>query len=198
MSMFRRNTVSEKGAVPPPSTPRDDTADKARLDAMFREHHETVWRTLRRSGLDAQAAADAGQQAFVVAIERLDRIRHGSERAFLIGSALRIASNNYRKARRLQFEEDMDLHVAQRSDGASDKLSDLELVDAALARMDPDLVEVFILFELEGFSSPEIAEALDVPLGTVASRLRRAREGFREAARRLELAMAKEENPRSA
>jgi RNA polymerase sigma-70 factor (ECF subfamily) len=39
---------------------------------------------------------------------------------------------------------------------------------------------VFVLFELEGFSLPEIAEALQVPLGTATSRLRRARGHFEE------------------
>ena len=159
---------------------------------MFRDHHQTVWRTLRRSGLDAQEAADAGQQAFVVAVERLADIRAGSERAFLIGTALRIARANYRKTNRMQLEEDMDLRAGGRAGVASDKLSDIELVNLALARMDPLLVDVFVLYELEGFSSPEIAQALDLPVGTVASRLRRAREGFREAARRIELLLERE------
>lgn len=171
---------------------RSPLADRARLDGMFREHHQTVWRTLRRWGLDAQEAADAGQQTYVIAAERLDDIQAGCERSFLIGTALRIAQANHRKTKRLQLEEDMDLHVAERARATSDKLSDIELVDLALARMEPLLVEVFVLYELEGFSSPEIAQALNLALGTVASRLRRAREGFRSAARRIELLLEKE------
>ena len=54
--------------------------DRARLQAMFDSHHELVWRTLRRYGLDPEAAADVGQQAYVVAIERIVDIWQGSER----------------------------------------------------------------------------------------------------------------------
>jgi RNA polymerase sigma-70 factor (ECF subfamily) len=48
-----------------------------------------------------------------------------------------------------------------------------------LQQLPQDSRTVFILFELEALSSPEIAALIDVPLGTVASRLRRAREQFR-------------------
>src|SRR6188474_2392048 len=66
-------------------------ADSSRLRLMFESHHELVWRTLRRRGLAPDAAADATQQAFLIAAERLGDIRQGSERAFLIGTALRLA-----------------------------------------------------------------------------------------------------------
>ncbi len=185
--MLRQNALPDENPSHPRAGTRNPIVDRERLDAMFRDHHQTVWRTLRRTGLDAQEAADAGQQAFVVAVERLDDIRAGSERAFLIGAALRIARASYRKTNRLQLEDDMDLRVAERARSTSDKLSDIELVDLALSYMDPLLVDVFVLYELEGFSSPEIAQTMNLALGTVASRLRRAREGFRAAARRIKL-----------
>jgi RNA polymerase sigma-70 factor (ECF subfamily) len=61
-----------------------------------------------------------------------------------------------------------------------------------LSKVDPDLVEVFVLYELEELTSPEIAELLGIPLGSVASRLRRAREQFRSAAERVERSLRKE------
>ena len=54
-----------------------------------------------------------------------------------------------------------------------------EAFDRVLGAMTLELSTVLVLFELEGLSSPEIAELLGVPVGTVASRLRRAREQFR-------------------
>jgi len=51
--------------------------------------------------------------------------------------------------------------------------------------MDEPSRTVFVLFELEGFTFTEIAELLEIPRGTVASRLRRARTEFVEGARRL-------------
>jgi len=70
--------------------------------------------------------------------------------------------------------------------------ADIELCDLALAKVDPDLAEVFVLFELEELSSPEIASLLEIPLGTVASRLRRARKEFRDVFARIERTMHRE------
>jgi len=73
--------------------------------------------------------------------------------------------------------------------------SDIELCDLALSKVDPELAEIFVLFELEELSSPEIASLLEIPLGTVASRLRRAREEFRNVFARIERTMHHEEQP---
>jgi len=61
-----------------------------------------------------------------------------------------------------------------------------------LSKVDPELVEVFVLYEVEELTSPEIAELLAIPLGSVASRLRRAREQFRTAAARVEKTLHRE------
>jgi RNA polymerase sigma-70 factor (ECF subfamily) len=174
--------------------PLDEAARRSRLEKMFRAHHELVWRTLRRLGLGPEQAADAAQQAFLIAAERLDDIRHGSERAFLFGTAIRLARTAYRSGRRFQLEDDMD----HRADAGS-KLEDLvdqrravELADRVLDQMEPSLLTVFVLFEIEGLSTPEIAELVGVPLGTAASRLRRAREAFRTTAARMERTMRRE------
>jgi len=159
-----------------------------RLDRMFRNHHERVWRTLRRMGLTPEAAADATQQAFLIAAERLSDIRIGSEQAFLFSTALRIARGAHRQARRMDLDEAMDEREGQgsRVDEVVDRQRRITLAGRVLATMEQDLLEVFVLFELEGLTTPEIAELVGVPLGTAASRLRRAREAFRAAAAKLE------------
>lgn len=164
---------------------------RTRLERMFTAHHVVVWRTLRRRGLDPETAADATQQTFLIAAERLDDIAPGSERAFLIGTALRVGYAIGRKVLRWQLEDDMDQHAAAASD-LSDARSAIELCDLVLSKVDPALAEVFVLFELDGFSSIEIAKLLEIPVGTVASRLRRAREQFRTGAGRIELALRRE------
>ena len=174
--------------------PLDEAARRSRLEKMFRAHHELVWRTLRRLGLGPEQAADAAQQAFLIAAERLNDIRHGSERAFLFGTAIRLARTAYRSGRRFQLEDDMD----HRADAGSkleevvDRRRAVELADRVLAQMEPSLLTVFVLFEIEGLSTPEIAELVGVPLGTAASRLRRAREAFRSTAARMERTMRRE------
>lgn len=165
---------------------------RLRLERMFRAHHELIWRTLRRLGLSPDLAADTTQQAYLIAAERLEDIRSGSERAFLFSTAIGLARTNFRRSQRCQLESDMDVHVdpGARSEQVTNHCSAVELMDRVFAKTDADLVTVFVLFELEGLSAPEISELIDIPVGTVASRLRRARATFRAAARRMELAYA--------
>jgi RNA polymerase sigma-70 factor (ECF subfamily) len=166
-----------------------------RLAAMFAAHHNVVWRTLRRSGLDPEAAADIGQQAYLVAVERVADIWPGSERAFLVGTALRLSRGLRRKVARYTLEADLDAHIREAALPESQAIT-LQLLDRVLSQLDPALFEVFVLFDVEGFSAPEIGEALSLPVGTVASRLRRAREYFHAAAGRLERVWKREEGAR--
>jgi RNA polymerase sigma-70 factor, ECF subfamily len=183
---------------PPPGDDRGGLPGglPGRLEAMFRAHNGVVWRTLRRRGLDPDAAADATQQCFLVAAERINDIRADRERAFLIGIALNVALTSFRSASRWQLGDDLDLQPTSSHGGPGEDQMDrrrtLELLDRAMARLDADLLEVFVLFEIEGMTSPEIAALIGIPLGTVASRLRRARESFREAVTRMERVMRRE------
>jgi RNA polymerase sigma-70 factor, ECF subfamily len=99
-----------------------------------------------------------------------------------------------RKTIRWQLDEDMDRRVSS-ARNASEEQADLQLCDLALSKVNPELAEVFVLYEIEGLSSPEIAALLEIPLGSVASRLRRAREQFRSVVARIERAMQREEKP---
>ena len=187
LRLVERNGGGRPDAAAPPRT----EPDRARLGRMFVAHHAMVWRTMRRRGLSPDAAADVTQQTFLVAAERLADINPDSERAFLVGTALRVAHSLGRKTVRWQLEEDMDQRIAE-ARSTSDERAAIQLCDLALSKVDPDLAEVFVMFELEGLSSPEIAASLEIPLGTVASRLRRAREQFRVVVGRLELTMRRE------
>ena len=186
-------------AKPRLATVRDGRREEApaagasgeRLQQMFVAHHAMVWRTLRRRGLTADAAADATQQTFLIAAERLADIQTDSERAFLVGTALRVARTLGRKTTRWQLEEDMDRRVVEARD-QGDARAAVQLCDLALSKVDADVAEVFVLFEIEGLSSPEIAASLEIPLGTVASRLRRAREQFRRVVSRIETIIERE------
>lgn len=178
-------------AIPPAPAPARPEPDRARLERMFVAHHAMVWRTMRRRGLSPDAAGDVTQQTFLVAAERLGDIHPDSERAFLVGTALRVAHSLGRKTVRWQLEEDMDQHAGE-ARSVSDERAAVQLCDLALSKVDPELAEVFVMFELEGLSSPEIAASLEIPLGTVASRLRRAREQFRLVVGRIELTMRRE------
>jgi RNA polymerase sigma-70 factor, ECF subfamily len=171
----------------------DQRSSRERLERMFRDHHEVIWRLFRRMGFEADASSDLTQQVFLIAAERLSDIRPPSERAFLFGTALRLSRTAWRKQRRVQLDDAMDQYEDKslRPEELTDQRRAIELVDGILGKMAPDLLAVFVLFELEGFSTPEIARDLDIPVGTAASRLRRAREVFRNKAARAEQALRK-------
>ena len=169
----------------PTSTSRANPAS-ARLAHLVANESPGIWRALLRLGVARPVLDDATQEVFIVAARRLDDILVGSERAFLRATAVRVAAN-YRRAQRARREESLeDLAVTPpRVELLPDDLADQQrmrgLLDQILDAMPDELREVFVLFELEEFTRSELARMLEVPPGTVASRLRRAREMFHEA-----------------
>ncbi|HEY8078009.1 MAG TPA: sigma-70 family RNA polymerase sigma factor [Labilithrix sp.] len=176
----------------PASTTRPTA--KSQAEARFRnlvaEHYDFIWRSLRGSGVASSSVDDAAQQVFLVAAQKLDAIAPGSERSFLFATARGVAANARRSASRRREVVDDDAILLVSDDEANpERLTAQkrarELLDRIIASIPDDLREAFILFELEGMTMAEIAELLSLPAGTVASRLRRAREEFQAAARRL-------------
>jgi RNA polymerase sigma-70 factor (ECF subfamily) len=158
--------------------------ERIALPAFVRENYPAVWRTLRRFGLSSPDADDATQQVFVVVSRRFADIELGRERAFLFRTAMHVASKAYRARRRRPEDPDPECGESPDDRPLADDLVERrrarELLDRLLAEMDRDLTAVLVLFEIEGLTMAEIAEALDVPPGTVASRLRRARAELEE------------------
>ena len=164
--------------------------DNARVAEMLRAHFRDVWRIVRRFGVPENSADDAAQEVFIIAARRLSDIAPGSERPFLFASAVRVAANARRAlgARRECAEDDGLSEGADPRPNAEALLDQKRLrllLDRVLDELSDDLRVCFVLYELEGMSSPEIAELLGIPVGTVASRLRRAREAFELGAARL-------------
>jgi RNA polymerase sigma-70 factor (ECF subfamily) len=169
-------------AIAPPSDP-------ARVRAMIAEHLDFTWRSLRRLGLPPDAADDATQRVFVVASQRLGDIEVGRERAFLFNTALRVAASARRTfARRREVLRGDDEPEMADTAPAADALLDRHRARAVLEELLDDLPTelraVFVLFELEGMTTSEIAKTIDAPEGTVGSRLRRARQAFKAALKR--------------
>jgi RNA polymerase sigma-70 factor (ECF subfamily) len=171
------------------AVPAHSTDARARLREVFDDHYDFVWRSLRRLGLDRGEADDGAQQVFIVAARRLDEIRVGGERAYLFGIAFRVAADvRKRSSRRHEQAWDDIGETADPAPGAEDVLDERRaraLLDAALERLPMDLRVIFTLHELEELSMSAIAGALDIPAGTVASRLRRARGEFEGIVARL-------------
>ena len=157
-------------------------SEQRRLAAALTQHFALVWRSLRRFGVPEADVDDAAQLAFLTLSQRLGAVPPGSERAFLLGTAARLAANHRRKVRRRP--EDLDAELEQRASHRLDPEAAMQakerraLLDQGLELLPFEQRTIFVLFELEGFSLPEIAGELAIPLGTATSRLRRAREKF--------------------
>lgn len=161
------------------------------LELAAAESFQFIWRTLRRLGVRPEASVDdAAQRVFEIAARKHRKIEPGCERAFLFKTAVLVAAEERRAQRRAREVADEALvsravDSAPRPDQALEQRRYRDLLDVVLDELEPDLRTVFVLYELEGMTSPEISELLEIPLGTAASRLRRARSAFHAAARRL-------------
>jgi RNA polymerase sigma-70 factor, ECF subfamily len=162
-----------------------------RLQTLAIEHYDFVWRSLRRLGITPPETDDATQQVFLTLSHKLSSVREGEERSYIFGIVVRVAANVRRgraSARRREVSEGDAPESLSQGPTAETSLSRAQaraMLDDILAGMSEERRMVFMLFELEELSKPEIAELLDVPVGTVASRLRRAREDFEAAVARL-------------
>jgi RNA polymerase sigma-70 factor (ECF subfamily) len=168
----------------------------ARLRRMVDEHIDFVARVLRNAGTPITEIDDEVQRTFITAARRIDDVRVGSERGFLLQTALHQAAHARRTAarrREVLVDEVPEIQgfVATPED-LSDQRRARELLDQVLGEMHPDLRAVFISYEFEELTMVEIAEALALPQGTVASRLRRARADFQVRVKALEGKLGRE------
>ncbi|MEO8183340.1 MAG: RNA polymerase sigma factor [Deltaproteobacteria bacterium] len=168
----------------------EHSAEEHTLEALVHQHLDFIWRLLRRLGLSGADAEDAAQQVLLVAALKLDAIEPGKARTFLYGIALRVASNarrGQRRSQRLQREQSLDGAAELPAQGQvpwPDQLAELgraqAFLDELLAELPEELARILFLAEIEQCTVPEIAEFEAIPVGTAASRLRRARLEFRE------------------
>jgi RNA polymerase sigma-70 factor (ECF subfamily) len=179
------------GAIRPNETALEDASSR-RLRAIVDAQYDFVWRSLRRLGVPDPDIDDATQQVFVTVSRKLAAIRIGCERSFLFQTALRVSADSRRTRRRRREVAEDELTKRDEAPDPSPPADDLvdlrrarQQLDDILDDMPLPLRAVFVLFELDGATLAEISVLLHVPAGTIASRLRRARLQFREAAARL-------------
>jgi len=164
-------------------------ADRVRraLDA----HYDAIWRFLRRLGVPHGDVEDAAQKVFIVFAERISSIDAKAERSFLFASALRVASDARRKASNsrelLAFDrESLDApDSSPMADEQIDARRRRRWLDEVLDSLSEDHRAVLVLVDIEEQTMADASDALGIPPGTVASRLKRARELFEAGAQTL-------------
>jgi len=161
---------------------------------VYHEHFRFVWGSLRRLGVRESDTPDAVQDVFLVVHRRLSEFEGKSKMTtWLFGICTNVATARRRLAhvRREVPSEEMAA-IEETADTSSDAAAQAErrqglsLLDQVLDQMSPEQRAVFVMFEVEEMSIDAIAELVDIPRGTVSSRLRLARETFRESVGRLQ------------
>lgn len=159
------------------------------LESVYREHFRFVWRSLARLGVPQADLADAVQDVFLVVHKKLATFEGRSRiSTWLYAICLRVASDRRRAAhRREEAPSSSVFEVAASDDSPSQSVEERERreqLDAILDTLPLEQRAVFTLFELDEMRCEDIAQLLEIPLGTVYSRLRLGREAFRRAAAR--------------
>jgi RNA polymerase sigma-70 factor (ECF subfamily) len=182
--------IPRKG--PPPIPQRTEAAAVevvTDVAAVFDQHADFVWRSLRRLGVPERSVDDAVQDVFIVVHRRLTEFEgRSSLRSWLFGIARRVAHDHRRRIGRKERGEELP-EVLPDPDGSTpagelERAQAVRTLHAILAALDDDKREVFILAELEQMTAPEIAAAIGANLNTVYSRLRAARAAFEQAVAR--------------
>jgi RNA polymerase sigma-70 factor (ECF subfamily) len=156
------------------------------FQTIYRENYPAIWRFVLHLGIRKSDVPDVTHNVFLIAYRKLPEFEHRSSmRTWLCGIALRVARDVKKSAA-------FRLEVSENELSASETASAQGSVEAldhdgqlALARRLPEALpaeqrEVFVLHELEQMTGPEIATLMSTSIGTVRSRLRRAREAFQK------------------
>jgi RNA polymerase sigma-70 factor (ECF subfamily) len=163
---------------------RAQSGDRNAFSTLVCSHAHGVLNVVYRMCGDMQVAEDAAQEAFIQAWLRLQSYRpQASFRNWLYRIAVNTAIDMLRKEKRILPGAVEDLNLTDASPGPETLVTHSErtemVQDAVLALPDASRA-VLVLREFEGLSYQEIAEALDIPVGTVMSRLNYARKLLRE------------------
>jgi len=181
--------LSERGPV---SEPADDflisqtlSGDQKSYEILVKRYQKRVHRLAQRLVRDADAADDVAQKAFIRAYYALSRYEQGRNFYFWLSKiAVNLALNHLSREKRLVAlpEDDTNLDPALSTDPTAEAdASQLKArIGEAIEKLPLHQRSVLLLRAQEGLSYQEIARNLDISIGTVMSRLSRARQALKE------------------
>jgi RNA polymerase sigma-70 factor (ECF subfamily) len=151
---------------------------EAEFEVVFREHKDAVYRFAWRMTSSPATAEDIAQEVFLSLLRHPDRFdpARGALRPFLLGIARNLALKRWRRESRWETLEDEQFDATPVNLGSAEIG---EIVGKAVVSLPPLQREVLVLAEYEELSLEEIARVVDSEIGTVKSRLHRARENLR-------------------
>jgi len=132
-------------------------------------------------------ADDVGQETFIRFYRSIGQYKgEAGLGTYLVRIAVNLTLNEIKKRNRKQwFSLDDRLKEKPEAEDEYGRMESSELINKALTKLDPDFRSVVVLRIMQGYSTKETAEILQIPLGTVLSRLARGQEKLREILKQL-------------
>jgi RNA polymerase sigma factor (sigma-70 family) len=159
---------------------RCQLGERAAFDELIQRWHDPLWKYARRVTGDADAARDIMQEVWLRVLRGIGRLRDASRlRAWLFGIARRVLTDRWRERYAAPEAIDVDLSTIPAEPAPDDLEDDLASMQEELGKLPFVEREVLTLFYLRELSLSEVAEILVIPVGTVKSRLFRARQLLR-------------------
>jgi RNA polymerase sigma-70 factor, ECF subfamily len=171
-----------------PAPKETSSTDRPALDltTVYDAYAPFVWRSLQRMGVPEGDLEDALQEVFIVVHRKLHSYQESKAKlsTWLFGIGINIARRHRAKARTWQLGLDPEVTRSERPSQEAElqRKQESSLLQNLLGRLRPEHSATFVMFELEGLTCNEIADLTGVPVGTVYSRLHKAREQFAELA----------------
>ncbi len=157
---------------------------QARFEELVLPHLDAAYRLARLLLKRDEDAQDVVQDAYIKALKGFERFRGGDARAWILmivrNTAFTWLKKHYANRDVVPFDEAVHQPSAEESLPESAYEERSHQLREALARLPVEFREILVLREVEGWSYKELASALHLPLGTVMSRLNRARQHLRE------------------
>lgn len=177
--MVVSDTTDEADGIDRDLLARWRAGDKAAGNELFSRHYTALLRFFRNK--TDRGIEDLIQETMLACVQGRDRVRDdGSFRAYLFGAA-RFVLFGFVRRKRTDLDAD-EMSLAAIGPGVSTgyaKHAEQQLLLQALRRLPLNDQMILELYYWEGFSAPDLAAALDIPLGTVAGRIRRGTERLR-------------------
>ena len=171
---------------------RVQRGDKTAFDLLVRKYQHKVVKLVLRYVRNPAEAEDIAQEAFIKAYRALPQFRGDSAfYTWMYRIAINTAKNSLASRDRSPIKYDLDLTDPEESHSVQTKLQDpdtpegmalteeiRQIVNSAIDALPEELKTAIVLRELDGLSYEEIAAAMECPVGTVRSRIFRAREAI--------------------
>ena len=158
----------------------------ASFEVLMRRHKGKVASVIKGMLGNTPEAEDVGQDVFIRFYKTIDKFKGDSDLStYLVRIAINLSINAINKRKKRFFLSVDDVHTTEVSDKASQsecpENRDLkEILDKAIRALDPKYRKVVVLRLVNGYSTKETAEILDVPVGTVLSRLARGQKKLQD------------------